>query len=214
MIAVSLPTRGYPWLFSPFETGILAVMAFAAYSLISPTIAFSLQESSVASSQVPPHHGKLNGASTSDTTGLGDHHEHTLLRTVSELRDTVKVLEESQRELLEELRTIKNDQLDSYMYARKHLSFTLRLCTQVERILEQEDSKSRSLKVLQAIGEDILNALERYHAPGSGDPLRFIKQRTMQPSFYEQDYINHSWNSSVITSPTAGNDPRDQWKSF
>lgn len=189
------------------------VMAFAAYSLLSPTIAFPLQESSVASSQFPPHHGKLNATPASYVTGLGDHNQHALLRTVSDLRNDVKILEESQRELLEELRSIKKDQLDSYMYARKHLSFTLRLCTQVERILEHEDSEPRSLKVLQAIGQDVLNALERYLAPGSGDPLRFIKQKTMQPPVYEQDHINHSWNSSVIPSPTAENYPRDQWKS-
>lgn len=182
-------------------------MAFAAFSLISPIIA-STKETPVVTKQLPTNRAWLNGACANDTADYNGADKQDLASTMSGLREQVETLERRQQELLVELNNIKKDQLDQYMYARKHLNSTLRLCTQVERIIEHEDSDSRSLQVLQTISWDILKALERYHAPGSHDPLRFLKQRTVQNHSYEDEHTKSA--GSPVPSPTAEG---DQWKS-
>lgn len=180
------------------------VMAFAAFSLISP-ITPSAKEAPVTTKQLPPNQAWSNGACASNIAGSNGADKHDLVSTISDLREEVKILERRQRELLVELDNIKKDQLDQYMYARKHLNFTLRLCTQVERIIEREDSDSCSLEVLQTIGWDILKALERYHAPGTNDPLRFLKQKKIHNAIREDEQTK-SARDSPVPSPTAEGD--------
>ncbi len=140
--------------------------------------------------------------------------KRVLLRSVEELKKEVKILEQSQQALLAEINTVKKDQFDHYVYARKQLNFTLRLCTQVERIIDQEGIDSRSLELLQAIGRDILKTLERYHAPGTSDPLRFQKQRNMKMLVCIEEQMNHSGCLPPTKPfPTAENATGEQCKS-
>jgi hypothetical protein len=115
-----------------------------------------------------------------------DIHDRAMVKM---LQKEVGALKDSQRQMQVEIHNIRNDQLDQYLYARKLLNFTLRLTNQVERMMEREDTYSRSVEGLQTIGRDILKALETYHAPGTNDPLRFLKQKTMQNVMYKQEQV-------------------------
>lgn len=176
-------------------------MAFAAFSLISP-IHPSSKEAPVSKENQSKNRAWSSGPYAGDTAGSKDIEEHELTSSVANLRQEVEILGRRQRELLTELNVIREDQMDQYLYARKHLSSTLRLCTQVERIIEHEDSNSRSLEVLQVISRDILKVLERYHAPGTNDRFRFLKQRKIQNAICEDEQMNYAGNFP-ITSPTA-----------
>lgn len=136
-----------------------------------------------------PSPKQVGRAATGDMAVDSDIDDRALVKM---LRKEIGVLKESQHQMQVEMHNIRNDQLDQYMYARKVLNFTLRLSTQVERIMEREDTYSRSLEGLQSIGRDILKALETYHAPGSNDPLRFLKQKTMQSVMYKQEQVLNS----------------------
>ena len=195
-------------------------MAFAAFSLISPLVP-SAREASVTPKQLPTNRTQSNGTYGGDIAGSNVADRNDLVKIISQLREEVKNLDKRQQELLDELEDIKNDQMNEYVYARKHLTYTSKLCKQVERIIKRkegdvpslqveqiikpEDSDAESLKVLRKIDSDISDALKRYYAPGSNDPLRFLKRRAQQIAAYEGKQTK-SGVDSPVPSPTAEGD--------
>lgn len=67
----------------------------------------------------------------------------------------------------------------------------------------QEDARSQSLEQLKNIRHDIIKSLERYHAPGTRDPLRFIRQRTGVNVIYDDEQVTHWGNAPVMPSVAA-----------
>lgn len=200
-------------------------MAFAAFSLISPLIP-STREASVTPKQLPTNETRANGTYGGDIIGSNGADRNDLVNTISQLREEVKTLEKRHQALLDELEHIKRDQMDEYVYARMHLTYTSKLCQQVERIIKRkesdvpslrvkqvikpEDSDAESLKVLRKIDSDISEALKRYYAPGSNDPLRFLKQRALRIANNKAKQTK-SAGDSPVPSPTAEG---DQWRSI
>ena len=121
---------------------------------------------------------------------------------MGELQTKVALLEDAVRHLQAELQSVVKDQHHQYMYARKHLSFFTRLCTQVERILLHEDARSRSLGLLHAINQDALKSMERYHAPSTCDPYHFLRQRTA-PNLKSDEELNIWGNYPAVSNQTG-----------
>ena len=194
--------RGYSCPFLSCEEKISAIMAFAAFSLISPIHPSSMRIP-VNTDQQPTNRAWSHPTGGINVSGSNGIDANDLVSRMP-LRDQLEMLQRRQRELLVELSNLKRDQLDQHMYARIHLNLTFRLCTQLERVLEGKDSDSRSLEVLQTISRDVLKALEQYHAPGTDDPLRFLKQRIMQNATFEDGEINCVGNSSGPSTTAEG----------